>query len=176
MGGSVWAGRVLLVLAGLCLSLSASAHRMPMGMTTVTYNPATDSVEIVHRLHRHDAEEAMVQVIGEPGVDLLQLSVQARLALYTETHFQIARVVEGEVGDALPLQLLGAELDGDYVLVYQELSGRLPDEIAIRHDVLRDLFPDQVNQVNITTTSGIKTLVFKRDDSWHQAGVAAWFG
>jgi len=151
--------------------MSVTAHRLPMGMSTVTYNPVTDSVEIVHRLHRHDAEEAMVEVIAEPGVDLSQLSVQARLALYTESHFQIARVVDGEVGEALPLQLLGVEMDGDYVLVYQELSGRLPNEIAIRNDVLRDMSPDQVNLVNITTTSGIKTLVFKRDDNWQQVAL-----
>lgn len=167
-GPSGRAAGAVCLLAGLCLSMSASAHRLPMGMTTVTYNPVTDSVEIVHRLHRHDAEQAMVEVMAESGVDLLQLTVQARLALYTESHFQIATVVDGEVGTPLPLQLLGAEMDGDYVLIYQELPERLPPEIAVRDDVLRDLFPDQVNQVNITTTSGIKTLVFKRDDSWHK--------
>ena len=161
------AGTVCL-LAGLFLSMSASAHRLPMGMTTVTYNPETDAVEIVHRLHRHDAEQAMVEVIAEPGVDLLTVAVQAQLALYTEAHFQIAAVVDGEVGEPLPLQLLGAEIDGDYVLIYQELPERLPSEIAVRDDVLRDLFPDQVNQVNITTASGVKTLVFKRDDTWHR--------
>jgi hypothetical protein len=159
---------VALLLAGLTLSMNASAHRMPLGMTTVTHNQATDSVEIVHRLHRHDAEQAMVKVMAEAGVDLQQLAVQARLALYVEAHFQVAAVVNGAVDDALPLQLLGVELDGDYVLVYQELSGSLPGEIAIRNDVLRDLFPNQVNQVNITTAAGVKTLVFKRDDDWHR--------
>ena len=156
------------LLAGLCLSLAVSAHRMPLGMTTVTYNPVTDSVEIVHRLHRHDAEQAMQQVIAEPAVDLMEIAVQARLALYTEAHFQIARVVEGKPGRALALELVGAELEGDYVLVYQELPGPLPSEIAVRNDILRDLFPSQVNRVNVSTDAGVKSLVFQQDDSWHQ--------
>jgi hypothetical protein len=158
--------QLLLLLVGVGVAFSAAAHRMPLGMTTVEYNPVTDSVEIVHRLHRHDAEEAMVQVIARPGVDLMELSVQARLALYVEDHFQIAGAMDGQVGDPLPLQLVGAEMDGDYVLVYQELPGKLPAEIAVRNDVLRDLFPAQVNRVNVTTASGIKTLIFKGDDAW----------
>jgi hypothetical protein len=157
---------LVLGLAGLGLAASAWAHRMPLGMTTVAYNPNTDSTEIVHRLHRHDAEEAMAQVMTEPGVDLTQLAVQARLALYTEAHFQIARVVNGLTGDPLPLKLVGAELEGDYVLVYQELPGRLPSWVTVRNDILRDLYPQQVNRVNITTDSGVKVLVFQRDDSW----------
>lgn len=165
-GGKHW--RITALVLGLCLSASAWAHRMPLAMTTVAYNPVTDSVEIVHRLHRHDAEQAMLEVIAEPGVDLMEIAVQARLALYTEAHFQIARVVDGEPGRVLVLDLVGAELEGDYILVYQELPGRLPAEIAVRDDILRDLFPDQVNRVNVTTDSGTKSLVFKQDDSWQQ--------
>lgn len=156
------------LVAGLCLSLGVAAHRMPLGMTTVTYNENTDSVEIIHRLHRHDAEQAMIQVIAEPGVDLMEVAVQARLALYVEAHFQIARVVDGMPGQALGLELVGAELDGDYVLIYQEYPGHLPSDIAVRDDILRDLFPEQVNRVNVTTAGGTKTLIFKTDDSWHQ--------
>ena len=164
--GTSW--RWAALVAGLCLSLGVSAPRMPLGVTTVTYNENTDSVEIIHRLHRHDAEQAMIQVIAEPGVDLMEVAVQARLALYAEAHFQIARVVDGQPGQALGLELVGAELDGDYVLIYQEYPGHLPSEIAVRDDILRDLFPEQVNRVNITTATGTKTLVFKADDSWHQ--------
>ena len=164
--GKRW--RVAGLLAGLCLSMSVWAHRMPLAMTTVAYNPVTDSVEIVHRLHRHDAEQAMLEVIAQPGVDLMEVAVQARLALYTEAHFQIAGVVDGKPHRVLALDLVGAELDGDYVLIYQELPGRLPSEIAVRDDILRDLFPEQVNRVNVTTGAGVKSLVFKQDDGWLQ--------
>lgn len=160
--------RIAGLLLGLCLCASAWAHRMPLALTTVDYNPVTDSVEIVHRLHRHDAEEAMRLVIAEPGVDLMEIAVQARLALYTEAHFQIARVVDSKPGRVLALELVGAELEGDYVLVYQELPGRLPSEIAVRDDILRDLFPAQVNRVNVSTDSGTRSLEFKQEDSWHQ--------
>lgn len=164
--GKLW--RMTVLLAALGLSLSAVAHRMPLGMTTVVYNEVSGSVEIVHKLHRHDAEQAMLEVIEEPGADLMEVPVQARLALYTEAHFQIARVVNGEPGQPLALELVGAELDGDYVLIYQEYPGQLPSEIAVRDDILRDLFPQQVNRVNVTTEAGTQSLVFKRDDGWLQ--------
>lgn len=160
--------RLAWLLLGLCLCLDVWAHRMPLGMTTVVYNPVTDSVEIVHRLHRHDAEQAMLEVIAEPGVDLMEVAVQARLALYVEAHFQIARVVDGKPDRVLALELVGAELEGDYVLVYQELPGQLPSEISVRDDILRDLFPAQVNRVNVTTDAGTRSLVFKQDDGWQQ--------
>lgn len=166
LGRKAW--HLAWLLLGLCLSLDVWAHRMPLGMTTVVYNPVTDSVEIVHRLHRHDAEQAMLQVIAEPGVDLMEVAVQARLALYVEAHFQIAAVVDGKPDRVLALELVGAELEGDYVLVYQELPGQLPSEISVRNDILRDLFPAQVNRVNVTTDAGTRSLVFKQDDSWHQ--------
>ncbi|MDX2411204.1 MAG: hypothetical protein QNK34_04530, partial [Woeseiaceae bacterium] len=78
------------------------------------------------------------------------------------------RVVNGEPGQPLALELVGAELDGDYALIYQEYPGQLPSEIAVRDDILRDLFPQQVNRVNVTTEAGTQSLVFKQDDGWLQ--------
>jgi hypothetical protein len=62
--------------------------------------------------------------------------------------------------------LIGAELDGDFVLVYQEYSGDLPADIAVRDEILRDVFPLQVNHVNIATDSQVRSLTFSQNDAW----------
>jgi hypothetical protein len=75
------------------------------------------------------------------------------------------------VGAPLELDLVGAELDGEFVLVYQELGGELPDVIAVRNDILRDVLPAQVNHVNIAVGGEVRTLTFQGDDEWQRTRV-----
>ena len=60
------------------------------------------------------------------------------------------------------------DLAADYILVYQEFSGRLPDPVHLRDDILRDAFPEQINQVNIETDGIVRSLVFANDDEWRR--------
>jgi hypothetical protein len=91
---------------------------------------------------------------------------RAQLALYVEERFGIAGAANGTPGDRLPLELIGAELDGEFVLVYQEYAGDLPGTIAIRDDILRDVFPDQVNHVNVAAAGEVRSVTFSEDDEW----------
>lgn len=161
-----WCRWLPALLAGLGLAGNAWAHRVPESLTTVEYNPQSGSTEIIHRMHRHDAELAMAALMEQPGVSLEELAVRARLALYVEAHFAIAPWVNGEPGEPLALKLVGAQLEGDHVLVFQEWPGRLPGSVALRDDILRDRFPGQVNKVNITTEQGVRTLDFRGDARW----------
>jgi hypothetical protein len=52
------------------------------------------------------------------------------------------------------------------VLVYQEFAGDLPAGIAIRDDILRDVFPGQVNHVNVATGGEVRSVTFSGDDEW----------
>jgi hypothetical protein len=153
--------------AGLALSLAwlaaAEAHRAPGSLSTIEYNDRSGKTEIVHRLHSHDAELGIGTVIGQPDLSVLTIEGRAWIALYVEEHF----VIESEEGP-LPLSLVGAELAADYLLVYQELPGRLPDVIRVRDDILRDVFPEQINQVNIDDGTRVRSLVFASDDGWRR--------
>lgn len=144
----------------------AFAHRMPGSLSTIKTNPGSGIIEIIHRLHIHDAELGMVVLTGERQLTLDQLSGRARLALYVEEQFSIAPVVDGEIGARLPLELIGAELDGDFVLVYQQYAGDLPADIAIRDAILSDVFPEQINHVNVATGDEIRSLTFSAGDDW----------
>jgi hypothetical protein len=144
----------------------AFAHRMPGSLSTIKTNAETGIIEIIHRLHIHDAELGMVVLTGERQLTLEQLAGRARLALYVEEQFSIAPVVDGKNGKRLPLELIGAELDGDFVLVYQQYAGELPADIAIRDAILSDVFPGQINHVNVATGDEVRSLTFSEDDEW----------
>jgi len=155
-----------LLLAGALAWNLASAHRLPESLTTVDWNPASGTLEIIHRLHSHDAELALAQLLEEPGISLLDLRGRAQLALYVEKRFHMALLEDGRLGTLLALTMVGVELQGDTVLIYQEFEGALPGPMALRNDVLRDVYPDQVNQVNIDLGAGVRTLFFRGEDSW----------
>jgi hypothetical protein len=148
---------VLLVL----LALPTAAHRAPGSLSTIDWNEATGRTEIIHRLHSHDAELGVGEVLRLPQLSVQTIEGRAHIALYAEERFGI----EAESG-ALPLELVGAELAGDYLLVYQEWPGRLPARIRLRNDLLRDVFPEQVNQLNINDGGSVRTLVFAGDTEW----------
>lgn len=136
---------------------------MPEGLTTISYNPKTDRTEIVHRLHVHDAETGLAEILQNAQFTLGTLESQARFALYVEQRFAIR---DKASGTELPLVLVGAELEGDQVLVFQETAGALPFWVAIRNDVLREVYPDQVNKVNVALDAGVRTLIFAGEDEW----------
>ena len=106
-------------------------------------------------------------MIGDLALSTLTLDGRAHIALYVEERFAIERD-----GERLALDLLGAELVADYLLVYQEHSQRLSGEIRVRDDILRDVFPAQINQVNIEDGETVRSLAFSGDDGWHDFAFA----
>lgn len=156
----------LLTSAVLCAAPAAVADRQPGSLSTVKKSASTGNVEVIHRLHNHDAELGIMAARDDRSLSLDQLLGRAQLALYVEERFLLATIVDGEIGAPLDLQLIGAELEGEYVLVYQEYSGPLPAELAVRNDILRDVFPEQINHVNIALGGNVRSLTFKDKDRW----------
>jgi len=152
---------LLVLFVTMAAAATAVAHRATGTLSTIEFNPQTGNVEIVHRLHLHDAVRGVGNVIGEPFLQLDTLESRARVALYVEERFAIR-----SDNRTLPLTTIGAEIAGDYLLVYQEHEGRLPTRISVRDDILRDAFQGQVNQVNITDAATVRTLTFAGDDRW----------
>ena len=157
-------GVVAVLLAGFWPA--ADAHRMPGSLSTIKPAASGGHMEIIHRLHTSDAEEGLAAVLNDRTFTLGGLASRARLALYVEEKFVVAAAADGQIGAPLPLELVGAELDGEFVLVYQELESSLPAEIAVRDDILRDVFPGQVNLLNIAVDGRVRSLTFAGDDEW----------
>lgn len=149
-------------VAALGIALTSNAHREPGSLTTIKWNETSAKTEIVHRLHSHDAELGIGAVLNNPRLSVLNLEGRAYISLYVEQRFHIA----GHDGE-LDLDLIGAELAGDYILIYQEYAARLPDKISVRDGILRDAYPAQINQVNIEDGKATHSLTFADDDEWH---------
>lgn len=150
----------LLASAGL-LSMggSANAHQMQVAITTVTFNLRTDSIEVIHRFFTHDTEHAMAQISGRPADIILDETAQQEFGLYVGRNFKLFAQEKTE----LPLTLVGVELEGDVIWVYQEtpLPGNLT-ELAVINSALLELIPNQVNTVNVECGDDLSTLRFSR--------------
>ena len=159
--------RALLMVSGaLLFAAIADAHRMPGSISTVKRSASGETIEIIHRLHTHDAELGIAATLGKRNISLDSLVDRAQLALYVEERFAIARLAGQKIGSKLALELVGAETDGEFVLVYQEFAGELPARLAIRDDILRDVFPGQINHVNVATGGEVRSVTFSDDDEW----------
>ena len=153
---------VTLTITSVCL-----AHRTPGSLTTVKWNEATGRTEVIHRLHSHDAELGVGTSLGLPDLSVEELEGRAHIALYVEAHFHIKGVDK-----ELNLDLIGAELSGNDILVYQELPGRLPQSVLIWDDILMEAFPAQLNQVNIKDGDSVDNLIFAKGDGWQSYSIA----
>ena len=163
--------RLLAVIATLGLCMPVWAHRAPGSLTTIEWNEATGHTEIVHRLHSHDAEHGLAAVLGVAKFSVIDIEARAQVALYVENRFHIRH---GDLDEVMTL--VGAELAGQFLFVYQELPRQLEGKIRVRDDILRDVYPAQVNQVNIGDGDVVHTLTFGGENAWldyefqHQSG------
>jgi hypothetical protein len=159
-----------LAIAGGCVLVaapSAFAHRSQSVLTVVNWNPNTSMIEVSHRVHAHDAEVGLAMSTGDanaPAVDITVAANQAKLMFYIEKHFSLT---DGK--GAIKLEPLGAELESEAVLVYQEAKmAAPPPELTIDNRILRDVFDQQTNLVNVRMAQRTRTLIFAGNDGVKQ--------
>lgn len=153
-----WARFVKPILVCVALvPMFVFAHQQQVSMTTVTFNFRTNSVEIIHRFFAHDTEHAMSIIAGNQADIMFDETVQLRFGRYVSENFQLL----DQDKKALPLSLVGVEIDGDVIWVYQEtpLPGQLA-EITVLNSVLLDILANQVNTVNVECGKELSTLRF----------------
>ena len=141
----------------LTLATSASAHQIKAAITTVLFNPRTENIEVMHRFNLHDAEHA-VKALFDKSADILSDSnTQKEFAGYVARSFALLDASD----NPLPLTLVGFETEGKFFWVYQETAQPPALEgLKIRHDTLRDLWPSQINTLNVEGNGPLKTLTF----------------
>lgn len=150
---SPWGLLALLVaLAG-----PVQAHQIKAAITTVLFNPRTENIEVMHRFNLHDAEHAVKRLFDKEADILDDRATQQRFASYATDRFALLDAN----GDSLALNTVGFEVDGKFLWVYQETAQ--PPALAglkIRHNALRDLWPDQINTLNVERQGEVQTLTF----------------
>ena len=147
----------IVLIAVICAPLTASAHQLQVAISTVRFIPRTATIEVIHRFYSHDAEHALSSMAGR-RVDILRDEAsQQAFGRYLSDHFQLRDQDE----KVLPLSLVGVELDGDFIWVYQETP--IPGELTgltISNSALLDEIPGQVNTVNVECADDLETLEF----------------
>lgn len=151
------------VLAALSVTVLAltgggvSAHQQKAALTEIVFNSRTGNIEVAHRFVMHDAEHAVRVELGIGGDLYASSKTRSAFAAYVAERFELS----GPDGAALPLTVLGAEISGGYLWVYQETPApEHLDALSVRHDALRDVWSDQVNRVNVKYGGKVKTLIF----------------
>ncbi|MYM66740.1 hypothetical protein GTP45_07855 [Pseudoduganella sp. FT55W] len=137
-------------------SMAAPAHNFHMGIADISYNERTGSTEIVHTYTAHDLATLLTNLYGRQ-FDLGRADSEAPLRRYVEKQFTVA---DAE-GKRLPLQWVGAKVDADSVVIFQEIpSVKLAKGSRIHNALLIDFLPSQKNTVNLQTDGTTKTLLF----------------
>ena len=164
-GGQTATGRSLLrrgvaVVLAVGLAAPGHGHQLRAAITTALFNPRSGDIEVMHRFFLHDAEHALGQITGR-RIDLVDSAEdRLRFAVYVHERFDL----HGNGARLEPLTLVGGELDGDFLWVYQRtpavpgLTG-----LTVRSDALRDVWADQVNTLNVERDGTVRSLVFAGD-------------
>lgn len=136
-------------VASLALTLGSSAafaHRTHVSLTRVTINTRTQHWEVIHAVHYHDALKLLAARGVSDDVQPASVAGRARIALEVERSF-FWRTADGRLLQPLTV---GAELEGDNVLVYQELQPPpTPTKVSLESTFLHEVFDDQVNNISL---------------------------
>jgi hypothetical protein len=143
--------------AAVFLSFAAHAHQQKIAISTILFNPQSKNIEVMHRFNVHDAEHAVKEIFGKNADIIDSVSTQQQFSDYVNQRF----AMYNQDGELLPLNLVGHELEGKHFWVYQETAQPSAlQNLSVRHNALRDLWPSQVNTINVEGNGELKTLTF----------------
>jgi hypothetical protein len=151
--------RLLPIIATIAVLVSCGvqAHQQKIAISTILFNPSTSNIEVMHRFNMHDAEHAVREIFGKDADIIDSTATQQQFSEYVNQRF----AMYNQGGEVLPLTLVGHELDGKHFWVYQEtLQPTELQHLTVRHNALRDLWPSQVNTINIEGKGELQTLTF----------------
>lgn len=148
-------------MATLCCCHLVFAHEQKAALTSVVLSERSNSIEVTHRFRLHDAEHAVKHLLGKEA-DIYQSSdTQQQFAAYVYQHFAMHLFS----GQSLAFEPIGFELEGKFFWVYQEAP--MPADASgftIQQNALLEIWPSQVNTVNLESAEGVKTLTFSKEN------------
>lgn len=151
----------------LAASLTIGAHTYHASIMEVRYNPGKQQLEVALKVFTDDLEKALSE--GQPApVSLEQtpkpLATQLATALLRKSLQFSARPNE-----TLPLQLLGLQQERDAHWLYFTLKAPRPlTGFGLRHTLLLNQFPDQMNIVNLEAGGKKQSQLFRTGEETQQ--------
>ena len=149
------------ILLGLLVISTGEAHQQKNAVTRILFNENTGNIEVMHRFFIHDAEHAAGLIFGERQMLAESRESRELFSSYVINRFSIEASFREGNSEVLGLSYVGEEVDGQFLWVYQEILAQ--DDItgfAIVNLMLRDIWSDQSNLVNIERDGRIYSLTF----------------
>lgn len=150
-------------LVALCAApaLPAHAHTEKTSVSEITWSEKDGFLYASHKFHLHQTEVSLFDAGITNSAKFESLRARAQLALYVEKNFTLHSSDE----TPLPLDILGAEIEGRDVWVYQQTQlEALPQGLIIQCNLLREIIPTQINHVDIKLWGKVTSLAFRGDD------------
>ncbi|MEE4279100.1 MAG: DUF6702 family protein [Halieaceae bacterium] len=139
------AAPALLAMALLLFASAVPAHRGHAVWTDISWTG--DRFEIVHRMHLADAISVNRFQGSNEAIEAPRSL--ARVALYVEERFRIAGGAV-DAATAPTVETIGAEIEDDFIFVYQEWVTDLPERFPpVENTVLRDIEPEAQSFIRI---------------------------
>jgi hypothetical protein len=138
----------------------AAAHRGHDALSVVTV-AANGTLTVSHRFEASDIEPALADIAPDAQPSLDDPAAVAALVAYLQRRF----TVSSERG---PIALVPAktELGASEVRIsFSGHAGRPLRRLTLRSDLLGDIYPGQVNQVNVRAGATTRTLALSAGDS-----------
>lgn len=160
--------KIFFLLCGLLLGVGVltsarSKHAYHVSVTRMRYETSQKTLEISVRVFTDDLEKGLSLANGNRAF-VLHNDDQNNpyVEKYLRQHFALA----GPDRQIRPFQYVGKEQEADATWLYLEVpfSGS-PAGWVLRHDLLMEVFDDQVNMVNVKWGNDRKTYLFKKSQS-----------
>ncbi len=154
----------LLFVAVFSFSTNTWAHQQKESYSNVLFNERTGNLEVQHRFYLHDAEHAAKRLF-DSNTDLIKEPVSRdAFAYYVQDKFHIA----DDKQQTIELNLVGTEVEGKYLWVYQEtqINHQTMSSFYIKMESLQELWPSQLNYINVEREKQVKSLRLSAGDAW----------
>ncbi|TFH27164.1 MAG: hypothetical protein E4H10_04785 [Bacteroidia bacterium] len=151
-------------LATLILCSGWMPHKFYVSLTEFRYNSQTERFEVSIRMFPDDLDRALLERTGiqtQLSTEFEHEKADSILKTYLLESFSLQAD-----GNLIAFSYLGKESESDAVWCYLEstpVSG--PRSLYIRHELLTEIFPDQVNIVQVYTDTWNKGLLLNRNQS-----------
>lgn len=155
--------RTFIPLALLVLLGSWLLHVFYVSLTEIRYNPITERMEVSMRIFADDLDRALQQKTGiqaQLGTELEAPSADSLLGAYLLECFSLH--VNGE---KVEFQYLGKEPEAGAIWCYLESNPvSRPQTVTIFQELLTEIFPEQVNIVQVYQEKWNKGLLLNRQE------------
>lgn len=136
------------------------AHPYHASLTTVSYQPHTQEVQITVKLFVDDVEKAISLTNGhETDWSRPDEQTDSLLNGYVQRHLKLTL----QTDQPLRFHFIGKEVEQDVAWCYfQATDVKAFSQISVRNSLLTSIFDDQINLVRITKDDQTKSLMLKK--------------